>query len=142
MTEEVKPALSAKDWARVLDEESDDFVLRFEDPRENNHLQLWIQTDGQGEIGLRQTMDLPPALIPSGKLSVVIHAIGREQCHALAALALYGQPWGFTHEMVDELKELAEFWSGFMRSEPSDAYQAIERIKALLPPRVRTEENG
>jgi hypothetical protein len=52
--------------------------------------------------------------------------------HALAALALHGQPFGFTHEDVDELREAYE-------ADPllvgRDVLDIADRIAALLPPR-------
>lgn len=61
--------------------------------------------------------------------------------HALAALALRGQPFGFTREMVDALVsglEVAgnEGWGSYSWSEEQGklAEAAIENIRALLPP--------
>lgn len=56
------------------------------------------------------------------------HDISR---HALAALALYQQPFGFTHDELDELlnadPELPEFWDRLER--------ILAKVRALLPPR-------
>lgn len=72
--------------------------------------------------------------------------VGATERHALAALALHGQPFGFTHEMLDGLKALADLscTCGVVTSEDSDRWDVamvqvpllIERIKALLPPKV------
>lgn len=62
--------------------------------------------------------------------------------HAVAALALYGQPFGFTHEDVAELREAVAYY-GEHRTGPEsdliDASQArlsrlADRLAALLPP--------
>lgn len=50
--------------------------------------------------------------------------------HALAALALYGQPFGFTHYDVRLLRHAAEY------AKPShpELFGLADRIAALLPP--------
>lgn len=63
-----------------------------------------------------------------------------ERRHALAALALHGQPFGFTWEHVNRLWEIAEALSVLPTSvtDPEDAepLRAIaDIIAALLPPR-------
>lgn len=52
--------------------------------------------------------------------------------HALAALALHGQRFGFTREMVKAIRACAEFSGPDRDSELADA--AAECIEALLPP--------
>lgn len=65
--------------------------------------------------------------------------------HALAALALEGQPFGFTHDDVDQLHHAADVLSAAAGSthestvpQPSaEALRALAgRIAALLPPRA------
>jgi hypothetical protein len=52
--------------------------------------------------------------------------------HALAALALYGQPFGFTWDDVDRIRMAAMYYPGEM----ARALDGIgDRIAALLPPR-------
>jgi hypothetical protein len=60
--------------------------------------------------------------------------------HALAALALHGQPFGFTRAMVDILADALEGaindgWGH--NDERALAAQAIENIRALLPPEAK-----
>lgn len=68
-----------------------------------------------------------------------------EERHALAALALYGQPFGFTRADVDLLRELANPMACGARrdgiTDDAPAFQAAfrvanlaDRIAALLPP--------
>lgn len=64
-----------------------------------------------------------------------------DSLHATAALALHGQPFGFTWEDVDALHlELAEEWSG----DTGEAFPHVarlrslaDRIAALLPRRAQ-----
>lgn len=56
--------------------------------------------------------------------------------HAIAALCLYGQPFGFTREDVELLRELANdeespLWPGRYGDEFNNL---ADRIEALLPP--------
>jgi hypothetical protein len=58
--------------------------------------------------------------------------------HALAALALHGQPFGFTHDMADALRRAIGRRVEWMQPIDDDTLllQAIaDRIAALLPPR-------
>ena len=59
-----------------------------------------------------------------------------EERHALAALALHGQPFGFTWDDVDDLREIAP---GFHHRGDGQVERALldlaDRIAALLPPR-------
>lgn len=67
--------------------------------------------------------------------------------HIIAALALHGQPFGFTWEDVDHLRYMAQgaYDAAEMRwhtdempiakQELERAYEIIDRIAALLPPR-------
>lgn len=62
-----------------------------------------------------------------------------EHRHAVAALALYGQPFGFTHEDVKALWVCVQEAKHQAYNEDAHrlcdvAASAIERIKALLPP--------
>lgn len=58
--------------------------------------------------------------------------VWRENDHALAALALFQQPFGFTWEDVDELHN--EIMRGYLLR-PDDIASLADRIAALLPPR-------
>jgi hypothetical protein len=74
--------------------------------------------------------------------------VGYDAFHALAALALYGQPYGFTWEMVDALEEMIggygsgtvgrDGWPVLTEEEEeaiSRARAAVAHLAALLPPR-------
>lgn len=60
--------------------------------------------------------------------------------HALAALCLNGQPFGFTHAMVDAIREVSFMSEGnrsMHRNEDNAlAELAADLIEALLPPRA------
>lgn len=55
--------------------------------------------------------------------------------HALAALALYGQPFGFTHEDVKVLHVVAEriLDANLWDTDPERIESIADRIAALLP---------
>jgi hypothetical protein len=56
-------------------------------------------------------------------------------CHALAALALHGQPFGFTREDVALLRDEAESeWNGDEMPTGRRLLALAARIEALLPP--------
>ena len=58
--------------------------------------------------------------------------------HSLAALALHGQPFGFTHEDVALLREEAEGeWNGAHMEQGRKLLVLAARIEALLPPEVK-----
>lgn len=65
-----------------------------------------------------------------------------ENSHPLAALALYGQPFGFTREDVDLIRHVEEVNDSDMYSlsvEKLAQYSSLaDRIEALLPPEQRT----
>lgn len=57
------------------------------------------------------------------------------ECHAVAALALYGQPFGFTREDVKLLRDEAEGeWNGEQMDVGRRLLRLADRIEALLPP--------
>jgi hypothetical protein len=58
-----------------------------------------------------------------------------EHRQQVAALALYGQPYGFTWEMADALAYAYSFIGSDMPTTRAAAAKAIDRIAALLPPR-------
>lgn len=69
------------------------------------------------------------------------HVWGRDR-HAVAALALYHQPYGFTWEDVDLLRSAADDAEWEARPYPdgcadarADLDDLADRIEALLPPR-------
>jgi hypothetical protein len=73
--------------------------------------------------------------------------------HAIAALALYGQPFGFTHDDLQFLRDMAAYWQktggfgpaiGGVQYRRQDAVEAstslAHRIAALLPPETPDSE--
>ena len=62
-----------------------------------------------------------------------------EKRHAVAAIALHGQPFGFTHDEEALLEEQAKFYEhrGFAGDAQVTARirRLLEKISALLPPR-------
>lgn len=103
----IKPALTAEGWAQKYHYSADI------DPATGNlrinHDEGWVTIDGSA----------------SGKL----------ERHAIAALALYGQPFGFTREDVEVLRrEAYDEWYGASHPNPGDVMLSIAaRIEALLP---------
>jgi hypothetical protein len=60
-----------------------------------------------------------------------------EELHALAALCLYGQPFGLTHADVDLLLRVRDNLDGDnWRDMPDGLKNLADRIEALLPPRA------
>src|SRR5690606_37762282 len=113
MTNEIRPALSEEEWRRGYAKRA---------LRVTTGVQGYITV--AGELGGAGTRD--PATM-----------------HVIAALALYGQPFGFTWEDVDELLEQAER-SDFADATGDNAGYGMDgghcrdlaaRIAALLPPR-------
>lgn len=107
---ELKPALSAEEW-------------KVKDKRLSG--ETYVVRDAYGDLTVRYDHEMF-AIVPS------------ELEHALAALALYGQPFGFTWEDVETLRAvIAEFP---MRDEAeadelgSRLHALANRIAALLPP--------
>ena len=129
MPDPITPALTAGEWARGTCQRGGD-----------NDAHLGIRPDG----GIGAT---------SSHRGVVIRT---EDRHAVAALALHGQPFGFTWEDVDDETDAARYWEGevetieagdrhYQRAESPDTQQLRDRsarhraraarIAALLPPR-------
>lgn len=75
--------------------------------------------------------------IDSGDLQAPLEAHG-EVSHALAALGLYGQPFGFTRGDVTVLRDMVYFGrkNGYTVDEDGLVLMAslADRIAALLPP--------
>lgn len=64
--------------------------------------------------------------------------MGADSWHGVAALALYGQPFGFTWEMVEALRHGGE-WGAWRSDDNEDILRSIaDRIAALLPPLEET----
>lgn len=64
--------------------------------------------------------------------------IGGDAGHALAALALHNQPYGFTWEDVDMLRAMPDGTGYASVDDPERFASVIDRIAALLPPREST----
>ena len=76
-----------------------------------------------------------PTIHPNGTLDLDgCVVVGRER-HAVAALALHDQPYGFTGDDVDAIRTAAQYDPGMgqlsMRLE-----SLADKIEALLPPRA------
>lgn len=96
----VQPALTPEEWARK--------ELRYE-----NWGEAFLAPDGDlGIRGVNNTAIFEPPMQ-----------------HALAALALHGQPFGFTREDVRLLRTIAEVSDLIPR-----VASLADRIEALLPP--------
>lgn len=116
MSEEIKPAMAAEDWQQWLQDDGR-IVISTTSPK----LGYCVVLDRIGADGIAIDIHGPPPTIPSNELQTV------------AALALYGQPYGFTHAMVDALHRKMK------RIHPVDAgelQEIADRIAALLPPRT------
>jgi hypothetical protein len=57
-----------------------------------------------------------------------------ETFHALTALALHGQPFGFTRAEADAVRYYAEHITGLFRKDAPALASAAAKIVALLPP--------
>ena len=69
--------------------------------------------------------------------ATLVNTVGfkEERRHEAAALALYGQPFGFTHEMVVHLRLHANAQrSAGLDMNAHDLEAIADRIAALLPP--------
>ena len=111
MTHEMTPAMTAKEWAEPSYTMAD------------TRLQV---KRFDGDLGFR-----------------VFDKLGtfrEKDRHALAALALYGQPFGFTREDVEVLRRVLREWTP-LRESPIDLPVGLAtlaaRIEALLPPEAK-----
>lgn len=110
MSEQIKPALTAEEWA------AGEAYRRTGESKYSGDQWVSLLHDGQAAIstGYSDIRVTPKAF------------------HVLAALCLHGQPFGFTREDVEMLRKEANRWSH------GDAGAAVEtladRIEALLPP--------
>ena len=131
-TPEIRPALTAEEWER---------------------------TNPYRRAGRQQGATAGADPIPDGRLidlchdpeilSALLEGMGKEhseKLHALAALCLHGQPFGFTWEDVDALRNWADAEEesradGAMSSSgvgPGVARSIANRIASLLPPQKDT----
>ena len=92
MSEPIKPALTAEEWAHLPTRQRQSAIMYLIDDQIN---------------------------------------AGRERMDAVADLALYNQPFGFTREMLKGIRDCAVFTDG---PEADLAREAADTIEALLPP--------
>lgn len=112
MSEKIAPALTPEEWSLALDE--------------STHVMASLDKDGFAELRdkrLRVTLS-------SSEDTDDIYPNGR---HALAALALYGQPFGFTPEDVRLVLGCVIRYGPEKAPNPA-LYDLASRIRALLPP--------
>lgn len=119
---EIKPALTPEEWAK-------EEVQRF--TRAAGRFDAGLTSDGRLElaVGWEETGD---------DAYRVYHPI--DDRHALAALALHGQPFGFDWEDVDALRNASAAVSSYaidddQWSSSGRLDRLADRIAALLPPR-------
>lgn len=115
MSDEVRPALSPQEWSR-----NEVFSYGRRGPR--------IAAD-------EDSIEFDDGIDPQHGASF------RERRHAVGALALHGQPFGFTWADVDAIRRevslIRSETSPRMQDDPATARQSTiaDRIAALLPPR-------
>ena len=118
MSEEIKAALTAEEWEHAPWRATVP-LLGGSVTAQLGDTSLMLCRDGRREMPSVDTYE----------------EVGR---HRLAALALYGQPYGFTWEMVDALESAAsrlERDLGLTDEYTVACSRAIACIAALLPPR-------
>lgn len=120
MDEKIEPALTPEEWKTGKAERNGVLVFT-----------------GGYRVGLRYVDPQRPHDPYADPTSLDVD--GRHALAALApaALALRGQPFGFTWEMVDALRECVNGrrWAEIHADRRAAANGAINRIAALLPPR-------
>lgn len=101
----------------------------------------WAEASVEGSWfgqGLRVDTEPDCLVLIQGADEVVVQRGGspyQEQCHALAALCLHGQPFGFQRHMVRRLRQSADVMDTALRSAWANELREIaDRIEALLPP--------
>jgi hypothetical protein len=115
-TPSIPPALTADEWRETLDPPAEESPL-FDDEAER---QEWIRERMAGRVAWHGDY---------------------KRLHKAAAMALYGQPFGFTHEDVRLLRESVERLESFhddwcvFYCQCVGARNALAKIEALLPPR-------
>jgi hypothetical protein len=112
MPDEIKPALTPEEWTAVLNDDRP--------PADS-----WASLSSFMGEGKRQFVFNEEYFVED------------DARHSIAALALHEQPFGFTHEDVDALREEADDeWSGVREPNRGTILRSVaDRIEALLPPR-------
>lgn len=112
----MKPALTAEEWAKRCVHDSTDKTISA-DTTETDC--LWLHDEER------------------------MTGIAIDRLHALAALCLHNQPFGFTREDVEMLRKIAEWTPGYSWSDVDSKYSVqslANRIEALLPPEADSNE--
>ena len=132
MTEEIKPALTEEQWASIPNK------VYFREPR--------VTTEAKYGLPVGYVLDegYGVELTEGGAMDVWDDSwaiqVSAENRHALAALALHNQSFGFTWEDVDALVSLRDDaadkpWHD-AHYHASVLASLAQRITALLPPRT------
>lgn len=116
MSDEIKPALTPQEWA----------ALAFDGGDGTHGAALDAHSAHPGPIVYVDTEDAQSLARVSRR-------------HALAALALYGERFGFTHDDLRMLDNHPDLYGGYQGSREEQAWWAFiaslrDRIAALLPP--------
>jgi hypothetical protein len=87
---------------------------------------------------MAETQEITPALSAEEWANMALSGTRRrtdeEIMHASAAIMLYGQPFGFTHEDVTLLRIALQVWPN-LTGDGAEAIASLrDRIAALLPP--------
>jgi hypothetical protein len=94
----------------------------------------WKAVKRQRSRGTTETTDVVVA-VERHTESCHIPPAGMERIsHAVAAAALYAQPFDFTQRMVAAIRALAARGREELPRDADEAERAAERIEALLPP--------
>lgn len=116
----IPPALTEFEW---LTWRQDGFI---------NRQHLTLHTKGKGFLGY-QRVDVIRSAHPSD-----------DDCHAIAAAHLWGQPFGFTHREAMDVAWLAQHAMRWFNLGPVEwaaaqrAQKVAEKMAALLPPEEPT----
>lgn len=117
---QIEPALTPEEWEKLFSAGNDGAL-------ERERFSIWRYDAGDPfpvDIRIRSVEE-----DTSSGRKVEYASLYGQELHALAALALYGQRFGFTHEDVRRLRGVAE---ELVRD---DLHDLADRIEALLPPR-------
>jgi hypothetical protein len=138
----MKPALTPEEWGKC----------EVESDKDDAKVEGWVALEGVYALD-RTGPDawvIPPGELyigtykhPKGEASGFGITAAPEFRHALAALALHGQPFGFTHADVNLLLDEMGMLIGDIDEEERARWVSLaERIEALLPPVPRDGRDG
>lgn len=119
MSDQVKPALTPEEWGP--------------NPTINPVFRGWASAEDSGSFALHGRVLRVTASDKRTGRAITLNVT--DERHALAALALHGQPFGFTREDVGRIRNAADFYrmQGYT-NQPYDLFALAARIEALLPP--------